>query len=461
MSADIRLGSSFRDPSGFIFSHSGCLLRQINRCYGETFEKLNQSGLSEQLVRADLLIPYEVVDIKFALTPEAVAVIKPERVAFISYPYEWSFSQFKAAALATLQVQRMAIDKDMVLKDASAYNIQFHNGNPVLIDTLSFDTYTPGKPWVAYRQFCQHFLAPLVLMSHVDVRLSRLMATFIDGIPLDLASTICKPMTRFNAGIGMHLHLHAKLQAKAAHDERKAAPQGAFGKNALLGLVDSLQGLVEKLTWKPEGTEWANYYDETNYSETAMDEKHRLVSEFLDSVTPAPSMVWDLGANNGEFSALASKQGIPTVAWDIDPAAVEKNYRMRRGDSKMLPLFQDLTNPSPSIGWANQERDSLVQRGPVDVVMALALIHHLAIGNNVPLPDISKFLRRIGKWLIIEFVPKEDSQTQRLLAAREDVFPLYLPEEFESAFGTDFEIVRKSEIPGTKRTIYLLKARTN
>ena len=444
-----------------MYQKDGCLLRQINPSYLPTFTSLKSSGLLDDLIRANLLVPFEEVDLSLAHSSEAVAVIRPEKVALVSYPCEWSFSQYRAAALATLQIQRRAIEKDMVLKDASAYNIQFHNGNPVLIDTLSFEPYTPGKPWVAYRQFCQHFLAPLVLMSHVDVRLTRLMASFIDGIPLDMASTICKPMTRFNAGVGMHLHLHAKLQAKAAHEERKATPQGAFGKNALLGLVDSLNGLIEKLSWKPEGTEWANYYNETNYSESSMGEKHRLVQDFLDLVTPLPEMVWDLGANNGEFSALASKRGIQTVAWDIDPAAVEKNYLMRKGDTKMLPLIQDLTNPSPAIGWANQERESLIQRGPVDVVMALALIHHLAIGNNVPLSDISQFLSRIGKWLIIEFVPKEDSQTQKLLAAKEDVFPHYHRDAFELAFHDAFEIIRKVDISGTQRTLYLLKNRSH
>jgi len=459
MPASTRLGSSFRDPSGFVFTHEGTLLRQINEPYGDSFRQLVSSGLYGELADAGLLVRHEDASLDLALEAGAMAVIRPERVPFISYPYEWSFSQLKWAALTTLQIQIRSIERGMTLKDASAYNIQFVGGNPILIDTLSFEPLNIGKPWKPYRQFCQHFLAPLVLMSHVDVRLSRLAANYIDGIPLDLASKLSKPFTRFNARIAMHLHVHAQLQAKAANSTPSENHRGGFGKNALLGLIDSLHGLIEKLEWKPEGTEWADYYDDTNYSSASMSEKHQLVAQFLSAVTPTPALVWDLGANNGEFSQLASSKLIPTVAWDIDPAAVEKNVVKRRADRFMLPLVLDLTNPSPSIGWANHERESLLERGPADVVMALALIHHLAIGNNVPLSDIADFLSQVGRWLIIEFVPKEDSQVQRLLASREDVFPRYVQADFESSFGSKFELVNKHSISGTKRTLYLMKSR--
>jgi ribosomal protein L11 methylase PrmA len=255
----------------------------------------------------------------------------------------------------------------------------------------------------------------------------------------------------------MHLHIHAQMQAKAANSGTKAEVSSKFNKNAILGLVDNLESLVQGLKWTPDGTEWANYYEDTNYSSESMDSKHKLVVEFLESIAPRPQMVWDLGANNGEFSSLASKRGMMTVAWDIDPAAVEKNYITRKSDPKMLPLVQDLTNPSPSIGWSNAERDSLAQRGPVDAVMALALIHHLAIGNNVPLEMIADFLAKVSQNLIIEFVPKEDSQVQRLLASREDIFSRYDIENFRKAFGRMFDLTIEREIPGSKRTLFMMR----
>ncbi len=461
MSADLQLGASFRDPSGFVFRKNGVLLRQVNRPYLESLKRLTDSGLYGELTEAGLLIPHTEVGIENAFSDEAVAVLKPERISTISYPYEWCFSQLKDAALTTLRIQSIAMKHGMSLKDASAYNIQFHHGGPVFIDTLSFEPYDESSPWKPYRQFCQHFLAPLVLMSFVDIRLSRLAASYIDGIPLDLASSLSSSHTRFKPGIGMHLHLHARMQAKNADAGTKKETRGGFGKNALLGLIDSLQSTIEGLKWKPEGTEWADYYSDTNYSDAAMIAKHKLVAEYLGAVSPAPNIVWDLGANNGEFSAVSTSMGFQTVAWDIDPAAVEKNYLQRRADKLMLPLVQDLTNPSPSIGWALRERDSLIERGPANAMLVLALIHHLAIGNNVPLLEIASFLARAGEWLVIEFVPKDDSQVQRLLASREDVFPDYTQEQFEASFQGRFTVIKKDSVPGTVRTLYLMKRRAS
>jgi hypothetical protein len=380
-------------------------------------------------------------------------------VETISYPYEWCFSELKDAALATLAIQKKALARGMVLKDASAFNIQFWKGQPVFIDTLSFERYQEGLPWVAYRQFCQHFLAPLAIMTLVDPRLGKLSRGFVDGIPLEIASNMLPWKSKFSVGLGMHIHAHAKVQKGAMKEEPQKPRSGKFSKVAMLGLIDNLESTVKGLSWKAEGTVWGDYYDNTNYSDEAFQRKHRLVSDFLDRVTPAPRLVWDLGANTGEFSRLSSERGIATVAWDIDDAAVEKNYQQVKRDKEqhLLPLIQDLTNPSPSLGWAHVERDSFVGRGPADVALALALVHHLAIGNNVPLPDVAEFFARTANWLIIEFVPKSDSQVQRLLATREDVFPGYTEPDFEVAFKREFHFEQIHRIEGTERTLYLMK----
>ena len=202
----------------------------------------------------------------------------------------------------------------------------------------------------------------------------------------------------------------------------------------MLGLIDNLDGTVKKLNWKPAGTEWGGYYEITNYSEAAFQHKKDLISAWISRI--GPKSVWDLGANDGTFSRLASDQGIFTVAFDIDPAAVERNYRSVKSNKEqnILPLLLDLTNPSPALGWHNRERDALLDRAPVDMVLALALIHHLAISNNVPLPQLADFFAEVGKWLIIEFIPKSDSQVQKLLASRKDIFSNYSRESFEEAF---------------------------
>lgn len=456
------LGASFRDPSGFLFSRGGILYRQVNRAYADDYSRLMESGLYEKLVKAGLLVAHVEADVPPADASLAFKIIQPEHVSFISYPYEWSFSQLKDAALATLSIQKRALKVGMSLKDASAYNIQFVHGKPILIDTLSFEIYREGKPWDAYRQFCQHFLAPLALMSHVDVRLGQLLRVYIDGIPLDLASRLLPASTRLNFGLLTHIHIHASAQTRYADADAKrvgesAIQRGGMSKNAFIGLIESLEGAVKKMTWKPAGTEWGNYYDNTNYSDAAFTHKKEIISGWLKKI--APASVWDLGANNGEFSRLASAAGIPAIAWDIDPSAVEQDVLRVKSEKEknLLPLVLDLTNPSPALGWDNEERDSLSQRGPVDAVFALALIHHLAISNNVPLTRVADFFAGLCQWLIIEWVPKSDSQVQKLLRTRKDIFDGYTREGFEAAFGTRFHVREAVDVNQSERRMYLFE----
>lgn len=448
--------SSFRDPSGFVFYRNGLIYRQVNDVYGEDYAHLMDSGLYEALVEADLLIPHERVDLRCPKPDQAFKVIKPEPLPFVSYPYEWCFSQLKDAALALLDIQRIALDFGMSLKDCSAYNVQFRRSSPILIDTLSFEKYREGEPWVAYRQFCQHFLGPLALMSYMDVRLNQLLRIHIDGIPLDLTSSLLPFRTRLVFPLLSHIHLHAKSQK---HFAEKTVNTGhrEMGRLSFRGLIDSLASAIKRLKWQPQDTEWVDYYESTNYPSEALEQKKQIVAEFLDEIEPKD--VWDLGANVGIFSRVASDKGIQILSLDADHAAVERNYRqcVEDDETNILPLVLDLTNPSPSIGWANQERKSLLDRGPADMGFALALIHHLAISNNLPLERISDFLSRICGSLIIEFVPKSDSQVQRLLSTREDIFPSYTQRGFEDAFRTHFTIQRSVDIKDTQRILYLMK----
>jgi hypothetical protein len=450
------LAGSFRDPSGYVFTAEGVLYRQVNDIYRSHYERLISSGLYERLVDQGLLVPHEEADLGLAQSEGAYKVLRPEKVPFISYPYEWSFSQLQDAALLTLAIERQALDHGMTLKDASAFNIQFVRGKPVLIDTLSFEVRQEGLPWMGYRQFCQHFLAPLSLMAYVDVRLRRLLRPFIDGIPLDLASRLLPLRSRLKAGLYIHVHLHAKSQ-QAYADRGPSRDRRGLSELALRGMIDSLEATVRGLRWRPRGTPWGDYYSATNYSEEGFAHKRQVVSEYLAAARP--HTVWDLGANTGAFSRLAGDQGCQTVAFDVDPAAVELNYLECResGETHVLPLLLDLTNPPPGLGWASQERMAFVDRGPVDLVMALALVHHLAISNNVPLPSLAAFLARLGGHLIIEFVPKDDPQVQRLLRSREDIFPEYHQAGFEEAFGGHFAIEHKIQIKTTQRTLYLMR----
>jgi hypothetical protein len=457
--ADSTLAGSFRDPSGFLFHSNGVLYRQVNGVYQPHYDRLMQSGLYAKLVEKGLLVPHVEQTVPSPQPESYYKIIKPELVPFISYPYEWSFSQLRDAALLTLQLHAIALEHDMVLKDASAYNVQFYKGKPVFIDTLSFANYHEGAPWVAYRQFCQYFLAPLALMAKTDIRLQQLLRVYIDGMPLDLTSRLLPAKTKFQFGLLSHIHMHAKSEKHYADKTDTKARSARVSRLAMRGLLDNLKSTILKLSWQPQGTEWADYYNDTNYSDKGQEQKKELVRSMLRSM--AAKTVWDLGANTGVFSTVAAEIADQVLSFDIDPAAVEKNYLVcrQKKQERILPLLLDLTNPSAGIGWDLTERHSLIERGPADAILALALIHHLAIGNNVPLPRIAAFFQRLADRLIIEFVPKTDSQVSRLLVTREDIFVNYTQQDFEQAFQRYYVIEEKTAIVDSQRTLYRMKRR--
>lgn len=449
------LGASYRDPSGFIFLRDGVLYRQVNRRYSEHFAALHASGLYDALVEQGLLVAHERVDVEAARPEVAECVIRPERVPFISYPYEWCFGQLQAAAIATLDVQLLALEHDMVLKDASAFNIQFMGGRPVFIDTLSFEQYSEGEPWAAYRQFCEHFLAPLYLIRDVDPWLNRLSALTVDGVPLDIAARLLPRRTRLSPSTLIHIHLHARsVRQYGGREVPEKVRRRGLSRKALINLIEGLRHTVAGMEWKAAGTEWADYETEHGYAAADHTEKHRHVADAIEAIQP--KVAWDLGANTGDFSRIAREAGAFVVAADVDPAAVERNFRrvLADGETGIHPLCMDLRNPSPDLGWANGERESLAARSDADVVLALALVHHLAITGNVPLPAIADWLRQLAPHVVIEFVPKTDPQVGRLLVSREDVFTDYSVEGFEAAFDWHFDTVSRTPIGASGRILY-------
>lgn len=450
------LTASFRDPSGFVFRDGGIVKRQVNPRFRSDFDALMSSGLHSALTEGALLVGHAME----REDEDGTLVLVPEQVPFVSYPYEWSVGQWRDAARVTLRAQGVALDHGMTLRDASAFNVQFLHGRPVLIDTLSFGLREEGMPWAAYRQFCQHFLAPLALMTLVDVRLGQLLREHLDGVPLDLASALLPGRTRLQAGLQLHLHAHARSQRRHAGDSTATSRvKGRFSLNAFRGLVDSLESTVAKLSWDPPESTWVDYYDGDSYEDESFAHKRELVGAFLRE--EAPGTVWDLGANTGVFSRIAADLGARVIAFDFDASAVEVHYRQLADRGlDVLPLVMDLTNPSPGLGWHHAERDSLTERGPADAALALALIHHLAIAGNVPLTRIARWFADLAAALVVEFVPKSDAKVQRLLATRADVFDDYCTDGFEAAFAERFAIVRREQVRGSERVLYLMRRRS-
>lgn len=427
-----RISSSFRDPSGYLYLDNGILYRKINHVYQKTFKFFINSGLCDALISQELLIKHQQINEN---------IIQPDLIPFISYPYEWCFSEMKDAALLTLEIQKIAMEYGMILKDASAYNIQFINGKPIFIDTLSFDIYKQGQAWEGYNQFCQHFLSPLALMVYRDVRLGQLLKMYIDGIPLDLASRLI-PKTK----LWQHIHLNAYAQSKFSNKKY----EGNINKRTIDNIVSHLILTIKNMKWNSKGG-WKDYEKEWNYNGSAVFNKMDIIRRCLLKIKP--KMLMDLGANIGLYTRIATDMGIRTYSVDSDYSCVELCYKNGNCD---LPLVMDLANPSPSIGWSNKERDSFIDRINVDCVMALAIIHHLLISNNVPMDDLAEFFASICQHLIIEFVPKQDSQVQKLLIHHND-FINYTQEQFENEFSKFFSIVNKIPISDTLRTIYIMR----
>jgi ribosomal protein L11 methylase PrmA len=455
---------SYRDPSGFVFTRDGVILRQIDPSFAAEWDHFLASGLYERLTSEAILVAHEEMETSLAAVPPAHAVIRPEPIEVISYPYEWSFSQLQDAALLTLRAQALAAEAGLTLRDASAYNVQFRGSRPVLIDSLSFERSEPGQPWAPYRQFCEHFLAPLALMARVDIRLGSMLRDHLEGIPLDLAARLLPRRTRVSFGLGPHIHLHARAQrthadqaAKAEQPRAKSEPSMSASK--LATLVESLRSTIEGLTWEPQGTVWADYAENTSYDDEATAAKSVAVAEALDAA--AGSRVWDLGANTGRYSLIAAEHGYSVVALDIDPGAVERGYVGLRKQERtdILPLLADLTDPSPSLGWGSAERRALLDRMDTDVILALALVHHLAIGANVPLPMIATLFAQLAGHAIVEFVPKQDAMVQRLLASRRDIFDDYSANGFGRAFAKHFDVVSETPITDSARTLYHFRRR--
>ena len=459
--------SSFRDQSGFVFYGENQVFRAIHTSYQAQYQALLTSGLYDSLVEKRFLIEHQELkqehwpalpDLPAAGDRQVVALLEVPRLPFISYPYEWCFQQLKDAALLTLDIQLLALQHGMTLKDASAFNVQFRGTHPLFIDTLSFDFYEAGKPWVAYRQFCTHFLAPLALMAHAGPELHRLNQLYIDGIPLTLASKLLPWKTKFSPFLLAHIHYHARLESRYAADSQASQKvRGQLSKSRLIAIVQHLKSGIESLMMPVSKSEWGDYYQEFSYSDEAIAHKKSLVKEW--ATLAKPRLTWDLGCNVGLFSRLVGDVSGQVTAFDIDHLAIEKFYLSLKQNpaGNILPLVLDLSNPTPAIGWANRERQAFAERGPADLVMALALIHHLALGNNVPFDQIAQLLSSVGRALIIEFVPKNDPQSRRLLVTKADVFDEYNQAGFERIFGQYFTIEKRETIRGTDRLLYFMQ----
>ena len=452
-----RHASSFRDPSGFMFMKDGILLRQVNPIYFGQYRSLTDSGFYKKLFDAGLLVRHEEVS-----SQGDTIIMKPEAIPFFSYPYEWSFSQYKHAALHTLKLQKYCLQNGYTLKDATAFNVTFHKGKPMFVDSLSFDIYKDGEPWRAYKQFLMHFLAPLVLAKYYGNDMLKLLAQYIDGITLQKAAKLLPFSAKLNPLLYTNIFLTAKYDAKFSNQAPGKSKAITLSKQAQEKILDSLYSYINGLELK-ENTEWKDYYSITNYDAEAFDYKKKLVRKWYQSINAKKAV--DLGGNDGTFSRELKDIADELLVADIDPNAVNHNYLqvLKNKETNIVPLVSDLLNPVPGIGFNNAERASLqerIRKNKYDVSLALALIHHISLTGNVPFAMSAEMFASLTPYLIIEFPDRGDSWVDFLLKSKREFlnhFDYYNKENFEKDYAAYFDVIEKQQIPNTERTMYLLK----
>jgi hypothetical protein len=449
------LPSSFRDPSGFVFEKDNLIYRQVNAVFKNDFDHFTSSGCYDHLVKKGLLISHEELNENLSGFNHWYKTLRPQKIPFISYPYEWSFDMLKDAALLTLELVEECIPFGLMLKDATPYNVQWLNGRLIFIDSLSFEKYDASRPWIAYRQFCESFLAPLSLMRFSKQALQPMLLGWPEGIPISVAKSLLPWQSRFYFYTFLHIHLHERFSAasKATQD-----PKTGFTEKKLRNLTSSLKTMIQKSEWKGRQTVWENYYTEASQRNDYLQQKKLIIENWLSGL-PTIRTAIDLGANDGEFSFLLDEKNIPTISCDLDHAAINNLYKkIKTGNAKnILPLVIDLARPSPAVGLNNKERPSFIERTKTDLALALALIHHLAIGKNIPFDKIASLFSGMTDHLVIEFVPKKDEKIQFMLRQKKDIYTDYTEENFLGSFQKYFTVLQKQDVGDSGRTIYLMK----
>jgi len=455
---------SFRDRKAKVFYHKGGVYRVLSRAAMSDWKALSATRFfprfsgDGKIVRTEIVNSFDSPEVQ----PQGqwVGVLKHERIPFISYPYEWSFGMLKDAGLLQLELLLEALKEDLILKDSSAFNVQWRGSVPAFIDITSFEKLAPGEPWVGYRQFCQLFLYPLLLQAYKDVPFQLWLRGSLDGIESEHLVRLMSARDFLRPGVFTHVFMQARMQSRFGNSQRDVKTdlrKAGFSKQLIVSNLKRIKKLIQGLKWEPEKSVWADYAITNSYSEEESKRKAAFVREVVHS--RFWELTWDLGCNTGVFSRIAAENARYVVALDADQLAVERLFRELKaeGIKTILPLLNNLADPSPNLGWRGLERKSLANRGKPELVLCLALIHHLVISANIPLGEFVEWLAGLGADLVIEFITKEDAMVQTLLRNKEDNYSDYNKEFFEECLSKAFDLVRHERLDSGRRILYYAK----
>lgn len=456
---------SFRDPESRVFYSGGDVYRSLSAEGLEDFRAVAATGFWEKFQADGSIVATELVegtaDLPETMVKQSAGVLRHERIPFVSYPYEWPFSMLKRAALLQLDLTLAALEEDMILKDATPYNVQFKGSKPVFVDVGSFERVREGEPWAAYRQFCMLYLYPLLLQSVKDFDPRALLRGNIDGITPAQMRRLVSFRDRFRKGFYLNVFLHAKLEAKhgdRGKEVKDEVKKAGFKKELIVANVRRMRKLVAGLEWDPPPGVWVAYGERNSYS----DDDARRKDEFIREVATSQrwGLTWDIGCNNGRYSRIAAEGSDHVLSVDYDQGPIELLHRTldEEGDEKILTLTMNLADPSPGLGWRGVERKPLPDRGKPDLLLALALIHHVTIAANVPVQEFVDWLATLETSLVIEFPTREDVMVRTLLGPkREGLHPDYERENFERLLAEKFDIERSERLESGTRLLYFAR----
>ncbi len=462
-----RVAGSFRDPSGFVFFREGRVFRAVDETCQGVLEGLADSGRFDDLVARRLIVDTQFVKLGELLDelrddcPGVDHFLEHEVIPTITYPYEWSVSMLADAGIHTIDLQLELLKDGCALKDATAYNIQFVEGRPQMIDVASIERPQRQDVWFAYGQFLQMFLYPLLLNRYQHWDLHSDFLGKINGRDIESVGRAFSWWQKLRPGlfldVTMPLWLH-RWAEKGRRAQRETLEKPADNTRAQVLNLQRMRRKLRKLadSYRPSGV-WTDYTNICNYDGEAELAKKGAVCKFL--MQSNPRQVLDLGCNTGEYSRLAAECGAEVLAADADHDAIEMLYRgLKDRPANITPVVLDLANPSPAIGFMNLERPAFAQRAKADCVLALALMHHLLVSANMPLAGVCDLLHSLTERdLVLEFVPPEDEMFQRLMKFRVDLFQDLTLAQCKAAFAKRFEIREEVAIANSQRTLLFMR----
>lgn len=440
---------SFRDPASRVVVDGGEVRRLLSPAGAADWRAVRATGLVDRLAADGLVVATEEVD---------ETTLRHEAVPLVSYPYEWTFSMLRDAALLQLDVLEAALEAGLTLKDATPYNIQFRGSRPIFIDVGSFRPLAEGEPWLGYRQFCTLFLYPLLFRARRGIPFQPWLRGSLEGIDVESARAVLG-RDLFAPGVLVDVVLQSRAERAAAArsaDVRSGLARAGFRPELIVRNVRRLRKIVAGLEWRAKGSVWAGYSTEHAHVAAQREAKEAFVADVVGSVRPGT--VWDLGANDGHFSLVAARTARTVVAADADELVLDRLYGRLAGDGSVQPLLFDVADPSPGLGWNGRERRRLEERSRPDLVLVLAVIHHLVIGRNLPPTAVLDWLAGLGADIIFESVPPDDPLVRRMTANKRagEIHPDY--PEIESLLDARFE--RRASVEIGDRRLHWLSPRT-